>query len=109
MLRQAPWLVIPALLACNPCPAGTRSYEVPLTGTETEKFCRSDGGTLHGPYKRYESGRRLVDGGYEFGDRTGTWSTYDPDGRVVGLQQYSDDRKAGTWKEWTSDGVLVSE
>jgi len=109
MLRHASWLALPALMACNPCPAGTRSYEVPLTGTQTEKFCRSDGGTLHGPYKRFEGGRLIVDGGYEFGDRTGTWSTYDAEGRVVGLQQYADDRKAGTWKEWTSEGLLASE
>ncbi len=109
MLRAALWLSIPLVVACNPCPAGTRSFEVPLTGTETEKFCRSEGGILHGPYERYGNGALVVHGSYAFGDREGTWSTYAEGGALVGTRQFRQDQKTGTWRTWSPDGVLISE
>jgi len=109
MLRAVLWLAVPTLVACNPCPAGTRPYDVPLTGAQTEKYCRSEGGIVHGPYHRYDGGRLVLEGSYEFGDRSGTWTTYGPRGQIVAVQQYQADEKAGTWKQWTDDGVLISE
>jgi hypothetical protein len=109
LVRLALLLAVPAVVACNLCPAGTRLVEIPVSATETEKVCRSEGGITHGPYWRYVGGDLVQEGGYEFGERTGSWMTYGPRGIVVELQQYKDNEKVGTWKLWSESGQLLSE
>ncbi|MBW2254474.1 MAG: hypothetical protein JRI25_07740 [Deltaproteobacteria bacterium] len=109
MTRLALLLAVPAVVACNLCPAGTRLVEIPVSATETEKVCRSEGGITHGPYWRYVGGNLVEEGGYEFGERTGSWVTYGPDGAMIELHLFDDNQKVGTWKQWSEGGQLLSE
>lgn len=109
MARAAVLLGAVLSIGCSPCPSGTHGAEEPVAGGEVERVCRTDDGLLHGPYKRLRDGRPVLEGTWEQGQRTGTWTAFHSGGTRAARRQYLDDRRVGLWQEWSEDGTLRSE
>jgi antitoxin component YwqK of YwqJK toxin-antitoxin module len=61
-------------------------------------------GLLEGAYVESRGGRPAVTGTYLHGLRTGTWTTYDPDGRVIATASWKDDVLDGPWRALDGPG-----
>jgi len=63
-------------------------------------------GKVEGPYTELRNGKPALTGQFTADRRTGTWTTYDPDGAVVLVATYKDGVLDGPWKEIAS-GVVT--
>jgi len=67
-------------------------------------------GAKQGPYKSwYENGQLASEGGYQNGQRHGSWIFYHSNGQKRLEAGYNQGQKAGTWTHWSREGKKTKE
>lgn len=85
------------------CPSGTE-----LDNTDYARGCKRADGTWHGPFvSRYDNGKQRRVGQYDEGVPDGTWTSYGPDGTVLGTFEMVGG--TGVVKHWHENGNVATE
>lgn len=89
------------------CPEGTRP-RVRRERSLVEHACVRDDGKRHGPaLETTHGGRRLAQGAYSEGKKTGLWRRYYRNLRVAEEISYAAGRRHGPWRRYAPDGTPI--
>jgi hypothetical protein len=107
---RATLLIVVPLIACGSssgprinCPTGTEPEK-----TDHARGCKRPDGAWHGPFASLHPGGKQRDvGQYDEGVPDGTWTSYGPDGKVLGSYEIVDG--TGVVQRWHDNGQLAAE
>lgn len=82
------------------CPIRTESFQ-----NDSEQWCATRRGTMHGPYLRWhENGHIAIEGNYAYGSKDGIWTEWHSNGEPRVEGEYVDGERIGIWVRWTTRG-----
>lgn len=96
------------------CPPGAQPGRLSIEAIESlVTWCDKSGpeGTLirHGPWERRVAGVLLESGRYEDGEQTGEWRLHWASGEPQSAGLYQAGQRIGTWTVWDRDGRVIRE